>query len=220
MTGQADDVTVIIAVQDATRAKSRLGPDLDPGIRRSLVIAMLDDLLSVLREVYSGPLLVVSADAVYDAVARNHDAEVLRDTGAGYNEALGEALARAAGAAAALILPGDLPHAAASDLEALLVAIREPGVVVVPSDDGGTSALGLRPPDAIAPAFNGASAERHIRAATAAGVRCTVLELDSLRVDVDTLDDLERVWPHAGEATTALLEHLPLPASNAGSTNE
>ena len=41
--------------------------------------------------------------------------------------------------------------------------VGEPGVVVAPSDDGGTSALGLRPPDVIAPAFNGASGERHVR---------------------------------------------------------
>jgi len=32
-----------------------------------------------------------------------------------------------------------------------------------------------------------------------------------LRHDVDTLADLARVWDRVGEATTALLEHLPLP---------
>jgi 2-phospho-L-lactate/phosphoenolpyruvate guanylyltransferase len=207
-----DGTVVIVAVQDAGRAKSRLGPDLDPGTRRTLVIAMLDDLLTALREAHTGPVLVVSADAVYDAVAREHGAAVLRDAGTGYNEAVIAALERSAGAPAALTLPGDLPHASTTDLRAAIEALEEPGVVIVPSDDGGTSALGLHPPDVITPAFGPNSAARHREAAEAAGVRCQVLELESLRVDVDTLEDLARVWRSAGEATTALLEHLPLPA--------
>ncbi len=210
------DIAVIIAVQDATRAKTRLGPDLDPAVRRNLVIAMLDDLLSAVREVHAGAILVVSADSVYDAFAREHAASVLRDAGAGYNEALRTALAETAGAMAVLILPADLPHAAPADLARLIDALREPGVIVVPSEDGGTSALGLHPPGVIEPAFNGASAKRHIHAAAEAGAPCTVLDLDSLRIDIDTLEDLERVWPRVGEATTALLEHLPLPAKGVG----
>lgn len=204
------DVTVIVAVQDAGRAKSRLDRDLAPGMRRTLVIAMLDDLLTALREVHRGRILVVSADAVYDPVAREHGADVLRDAGTGYNEAVRAGIDACRDASAVLVLPGDLPHASPADLEVLLATLEDAAVVLAPSDDGGTSALGLRPPDVIALAFGPDSAARHRAAAAAAGVACTELALRSLRTDVDTLDDLARVWEHAGEATTALLEHLPL----------
>lgn len=207
------DTAVVVAVQDATRAKSRLGADLDADTRRSLVIAMLDDVLTAIREAHAGTLIVVSADVAYDAVARKHHAEVIRDTGEGYNAAIVLTLGRISGrAAAVLILPGDLPQLRAGDVTAILEALDVPGVVVVPSTDGGTTALGLRPLDAISTAFGPDSAQHHRDAAAAAGVRLTELRLESLRVDVDTLEDLATVWGAAGRATTMLLEHLSLTA--------
>ncbi|MCK9487463.1 MAG: 2-phospho-L-lactate guanylyltransferase [Dehalococcoidia bacterium] len=209
------DYVVIVAVQDASRAKSRLGAGLDAGMRRSLVIAMLDDLLSAVREVWRGRVVVVSADAVYDPIARDHGAQVIRDGGTGYNEAVTMALEAVGGAEAALVLPGDLPHATPTAIATLLNALEEPGVSVLAADDGGTLALGLTPPDVILPAFGPDSAQRHIQAGHAAGVRTSLGRLPDLRHDVDTLEDLARVWDRVGEATTALLEHLPLPVNGA-----
>jgi 2-phospho-L-lactate/phosphoenolpyruvate guanylyltransferase len=201
---------VVVAVQDAGRAKSRLGPDLDPGTRRTLVIAMLDDLLTAIREVWQGRVVVVSTDSVYDAVAQEHRAEVLRDDGSGYNEAVHLGLAHVADADAVLIMPGDLPHATASDVATLLSRLELPGVIIVPARDGGTLALGLHPPSAIAPAFGPDSARVHQEAATAARVPWQFTSPGRLDTDVDTLDDLVEVWDRVGEATTALLEHLPI----------
>lgn len=205
------DFVVIVAVQDAGKAKSRLGPDLDPGMRRTLVIAMLDDLLSTIREVWQGRVVVVSADAVYDAIALDHDATVIRDAGTGYREAIVLALSQVTDADAVLVLPGDVPHASVDDISTLLTALSEPGVTIVPSEDGGTLALGLHPPTAIPPQFGPESATRHAEVARDAGVPYALISLDHLRHDVDTLDDLARVWDQVGEATTALLEHLSLP---------
>ena len=209
---EGTDFVVIVAVQDAGRAKSRLGPDLDPGTRRSLVMAMLDDMLATIREVWTGRVLVVSADPAYDAIAREHEADVLRDGGHGYNDAVTLALDAVRDAEAALVLPGDLPHLSVTQVATLLNALAEPGVTVVPADDGGTLALGLTPPTVIPTAFGPDSADAHRRAASAAGARFTLATPSGLRHDVDTLEDLARVWDQVGEATTALLEHLPLPA--------
>lgn len=204
------DFVVITAVKDAGMAKSRLGPDLDAGTRRSLVIAMVDDLLSTVREVWQGRVVVVSPDPVYDAIAHEHGATVIRDLGTGYNEAITLALDAVRGAAGALVLPGDLPHADANAVAALLDALTEPGVTIVAAEDGGTLALGLTPPEVIAPAFGPQSALAHTSAATSAGVRVTMRQFPGLTHDVDTLEDLARVWDQVGEATTALLEHLPI----------
>lgn len=204
------DTAVIVAVQDASRAKSRLGAELDAATRRALVIAMLTDVLAAIRQAHAGPLIVVSADAAYDQVADEHRAEVIRDTGAGYNAAVALTLEHLAGkAAAALILPGDLPQLRAADVTTILEALGEPGVVVVPSTDGGTTALGLHPLVVISTAFGPDSAQRHRDAATAAGVRLTELRLESLRVDVDTLENLATVRGAVGAATGLLLNHLP-----------
>ncbi|MDA0302705.1 MAG: 2-phospho-L-lactate guanylyltransferase [Chloroflexi bacterium] len=188
------DTAVIVAVQHASRAKSRLGAELNAATRRALVIAMLTDVLAAIREAHAGTLILVSADVAYDTVAGDHGAEVIRDTGAGYNAAVTLTLERLAGrAAAALMLPGDLPQLRAADVTVILEALRDPGVVVVPSADGGTTALGLRPLNVICTAFGPDSAQRHRDAATAAGVRLTELRLESLRIDVDTVENLEAV---------------------------
>jgi 2-phospho-L-lactate guanylyltransferase len=206
------DTAVVIAVRDVSSAKSRLSEQLDPGARRSLVIAMLDDLLSALRQAHTGPILVVSPDAAYGPVATTHAATLVADPGDGLNAAFGAALqeARAQGATAALLLPGDLPHVSAEDLALVLEAANRPGVALVPASDGGTIALALRPLDVIAPRFGERSAARHRAAARAAEATLVELSPPSMRIDIDTLADLDRVSSELGEATTALLEHLPI----------
>ncbi len=212
------DTAVVIAVQEASRAKSRLGADLDSASRRALVIAMLDDVLTAVRRAHAGTVIVVSADEAYDAVARAHDAEVIRDAGVGYNPAVAIALdaIAARGIAAALVLPGDLPQLRDKDITLMLDALAEDGVVVVPSADGGTIALGLRPLHVIRTAFGPESAQRHREGAQAVGVPLTNLVIEALTVDVDTLADLALVRDVAGSATARLIEQLdalrsPLP---------
>lgn len=205
---EALEVAVIVAVQDAGRAKSRLAAHLDPGQRRSLVQAMLDDLLTAVREVHAGRVIVVSPVNGYNAVARRHGADVLRDPGTGYLPAVMLGLAHVAEHAAALVLPGDLPQARSEDVVRLLEALRTAAIVLAPSVDGGTCALGLRPPVVMAPAFGPESASRHREAALAAGLTLLELQLPSLDRDVDTIEDLEAVWDDVGEATAAILEQL------------
>jgi len=204
------DVAVVVAVQDAGRAKSRLGAHLDAGQRHSLVQAMLDDLLTAVREVHTGRIVVISPVPAYDAVIAGHRAEALRDPGAGYLAAVRQALAEVASDEAALVLPGDLPQARGTDIRALVEALADVPVVLAPSVDGGTCALGLRPPGAMPPAFGPDSAARHREAARAASLELRELRLPSLDRDVDTIEDLAAVWERVGEATAATLEQLPL----------
>ncbi|MEX2446591.1 MAG: 2-phospho-L-lactate guanylyltransferase [Dehalococcoidia bacterium] len=203
---------VVVAVQDASLAKSRLGAHLDTGSRRSLVIAMLDDVLTAVREAHRGLVMVVSADPVYDAVAREHHVEVIRDQATGYNAAVTLALEHLRDrAASVVVLPGDLPQLHPVDVTTLIEAVERPGlsrVVLAASTDGGTAALGLRPLDVISTAFGEDSAQRHREACATAAATLVELDLDSLRVDVDTLEDLATVWAQVGEATTGLIEHL------------
>src|SRR5690606_28523377 len=153
------------------------------------VVAMLEDLLAALREVYDGPVMVVSPRDEYVAVASRFGATWERDSGTGYNEAMRHAAqtpaVRAAGGM--LILPADLPRARAADIARAVVARGERRGAVAGAVDGGTAALGLRPADVIAPAFGPQSALRHREAAISAGVPLTVVEAPSLAYDIDTL---------------------------------
>jgi 2-phospho-L-lactate guanylyltransferase len=194
---------VIVPVKGLGEAKSRLSKVLDSDARAELVLAMLDDVLSAVRAIHDGPLLVVTPDVSYESMASNVAAEVIIDSGEGYNAAVKLALgiATAHEIQSALILPADQARVQPKELEIAIEALKQVEVVVVPSHDGGTGLLGLRPPEVIAPSFGLQSALRHRMLGEAAGLEVTWLELPSLHDDVDTVDDLLRESTPLGVAT-------------------
>ena len=206
-------LVVVVAVGPLDRAKSRLGPTLDPSERRTLVLAMLDDVLRAIRGAHASDLLVVTPDQELRALVAPHNATVVLDEGHGTNAAIVTALASATvqAADAVLILQGDLPQLSSDHVEQLrdaLDRLTAPGALLVPNDDGGTSALGLRPPGAMPTAFGPDSGTRHRRSAADNGIALDELPLIALASDVDTIEDLRQVGHVAGPATTALLEQL------------
>ena len=206
-------LAIVIAVGPLDRAKSRLGPALHAGERRELVLAMLDDVLRAIRGAHHGAVVVVTPDEALRPLAASYDAELLPDEGLGTNAAIITALSSATvkAADAVLILQGDLPQLRAEHVSAMQQALAEldgPSALLIPNDDGGTSALGLRPPSAMPTAFGPESGARHRRSATASDVTWRELPFADLANDVDTIEDLERVGRIAGPATTALLERI------------
>ncbi|MEO7803381.1 MAG: 2-phospho-L-lactate guanylyltransferase [Actinomycetota bacterium] len=161
-------------------ANMRLAGVLTASERRELGIAMLEDIL----EATSGmATFVVTDDPDARSVAKR--CHLVDDPGLGLNPAIDAATecAMAAGAAATLVLPCDVPLVQISDLETIL-NIADP-VAVVASQDRGTNALSRRPADCIPALFGPMSADAHIAAAARLGLAATVLELDSLALDID-----------------------------------
>ena len=198
--------------------KARLGEALDAEEREELVLGMLLHTLSVLGEwPVCHRIHLVSPDPVLGAATSQAGTEVSvhRQQGEGLNEGirLGISAARVEDAASLLVLPGDLPLVSVEALDELLsaadagvvAAAGGPLVAIVPSDaGGGTNALLLRPPDAIAPSFGTGSFEAHLRAAEATGAAVQVVSNPVLGFDLDTPDDLERLDPERLRALTAL----------------
>ncbi len=189
-------VVAIVPVGRLEGAKSRLGAALDAEERHDLVTAMAE---TTIRAVVTTPgiveTLVVTPDDTVRALALAAGARPLLQRTQGLNHGLREARAEAvaAGAAAILIVPIDLPAISPTTLGpilATLAATRPPFVAIVPDRHGrGTNALLLAPPDVIDVHFGGDSRAAHVAAATAAGV--PIVELDGpLAMDIDTPDDL------------------------------
>ena len=198
---------VIVPVQALASAKSRLAEVLPDHDRAELVLAMLGDVLDAVRAAHDGPLLLVTPDEQYEPAAAVARATLLVDAGTGYNEAVRLALAspEVEAAGAAVVVPADHARAQPDDLRAALDALDAHEVVVVPSLDGGTGLLGLRPPDAIEPAYGPNSASVHERAAREAGRALAVLRLGSLERDIDTAADLVAAEPPLGRRTAAFV---------------
>jgi 2-phospho-L-lactate guanylyltransferase len=193
----------VVPIRGLETAKTRLGGELDPEERRSLVTEMLRRTLVATRDAASvAGTVVVTMDPAAAAMATRHRAiGLLERVPGGLNAAIEAArsVAIARGASAVLVLPADLPAVSAAALEEL-IATAEAAVadetaaqglaLVVPDRHGeGTNALLVSPPEAMAPLFGERSRAAHRAAALGAGLRH--LEVDGpLSLDVDTAADL------------------------------
>jgi 2-phospho-L-lactate guanylyltransferase len=196
MAGPSIRTIAVLPVKRFVDAKARLGDELSGGTRRALTEAMVTDVLMALRRTDAvHEVLVVTSEPAAEAIGRGYGAKIVHDDlEAGQSPAALIGIARAieAGAARVLLVPGDCPALDPAELGALLERPLETGLTIVPDRHGsGTNALLLTPPDVIEPAFGPASRERHERAAAAAGIPCSVEDVPTLALDVDTADDLE-----------------------------
>ena len=194
---RANDHTIaILPVKRFVAAKARLGDELSGGTRRALTEAMVTDVLMALRRTTAvDEVLIVTSEPAAEAIGRGYGANVLHDDlDAGQSAAalIGITHALEAGATRVLLVPGDCPALDPGELSELLERPQiGRGVTIVPDRHGtGTNALLLTPPDVIAPAFGPGSRERHEELAATAGVPCTIEEIPTLALDVDTAEDL------------------------------
>jgi 2-phospho-L-lactate guanylyltransferase (CobY/MobA/RfbA family) len=107
-----------------------------------------------------------------------------------------------------LVVNADVPRVRPSDLGALAVPPRLGALAVVEAVDGTTNALGLPLAEAFRPLYGPGSGGRFRAHAEALGLMCAGLGLPNLVEDVDTLADLERIGPHGGPRTRAMLQAI------------
>ena len=215
---RAADVVVAVPVKDLGDAKQRLVPVLDADERRALAAAMLEDVLDALAGAPGVEAWVVTRDTEVMGIAGRHGVRCLTEAAnRGHTEAVAtaqrEALARGAGRF--VTVPGDVPCVTAAEVGALAAALGDgPGAAFVPSLSGfGTNGALLAPPDAMPLKFGEPSFDNHLLAARARGLRCVVLQLPGLGLDVDAPDDLALLL--AAETPTrsaALLRARGVPA--------
>ena len=179
-------------VKNLARAKARLAPDFDAARRAALARALLSDALGLCSAVPWLQWWVVTDDDEAGKAADRSGLSVHPDAGRGLNAALRAALGAVAeaGASSATIVSADVPLARSEDIRDIVDTGATSDVVVVPSRaGGGTNALHLSPPRALEPCFGPASLRAHVDAADRRGLRCSILPLARLALDVDTATD-------------------------------
>jgi len=188
----------ILPAKTFERAKQRLSPAVQLGLRRALVEAMFSDALIALRRVTSlDRVFVVTADPAAARIAAGYGASAIDDRTTTHSDAaaLGIARARELGAARVLLIAGDCPLMSPAEIESLLAhPVGARSALIVPDRHGeGTNALLLTPPDALTPAFGEGSRQRHTDLALAQGTVPEVVAVPSLGLDIDTPEDLDEL---------------------------
>jgi 2-phospho-L-lactate guanylyltransferase (CobY/MobA/RfbA family) len=176
--------TVVVPFRGET-AKQRLAPAPDE-VRALLAQAMFEDVRA-------------AAEAVATVVVADE---------AGGQGAAVEAALRRVDHAPILVVNADLPCAQPRDLLALLGALPEGGLALVPAADGTTNALALAAPHLFAPLYGPNSADRFLDRADRLAVTAAVAAIPNLAEDVDTLEDLERLEDALGPRTARALGAL------------
>ena len=191
---------MLVVIPFRAGGKSRLPSE----IRAEVALAMLGDVVEAALEV--GDARVVSEDPAGRLVAAELGAELVDDDGGGQGAAVAAALRGVDGVC--LVVNADLPRVRPSDLSALAVPPRLGRVAIVEASGGTTNALGLPFAEVFRPLYGQGSAARFRAHAHSLDLAIEVLALRNLVDDVDTLADLERVGPHGGRRTRALLEAI------------
>jgi len=185
----------ILPVKRLDRAKQRLGEHFSDEARLQIARALLEDALRLCRStagfiswwVISDDPQVLDRAAAYNLFGIKDESETL-------NSAVAFATRRIEmeGATSVTIIPSDAPLAYEADLRDLVDTGATSDLVLVPSErDGGTNAIFMRPPTLLDPQFGPQSLNAHMALAGRLGLRCSMLVLPRLALDIDTLEDVD-----------------------------
>ena len=196
--------TVVVPVKRYAVAKSRLL--VPPPMRIELASAMVRDTVRAARRCSVVQRLVVVTDDERAASELSAiGAEVIGDEpDAGLNSALAHGMraAREQRHVPVVLLSGDLPALAGTDLDAVLEATTSVSVVADRAGTG-TTVVAIAAGHAFSPSYGEGSLARHV---AAGAVDLTPTAPLGLRLDVDTLEDLEAARQlGVGPATAAAL---------------
>ncbi|MEM7299545.1 MAG: 2-phospho-L-lactate guanylyltransferase [Pseudomonadota bacterium] len=187
---------ITVPMKEPTASKTRLAGELNAKARVRLVRLLykrtLEFLLPIAEQV-GADLSVVTGSEEAAKLARHFGYEVIGEpAGDNLTAATKEAAkwAIANGYNRLCIVPADLAAPSANDLVKFLES--DAAVAICPSEDKGTNALLVSPPDAIPFRYGPMSAIRHHEEAEARGLDVKILPLESLSFDIDTGTCLER----------------------------
>jgi FO synthase len=192
---------IILPLKGLSSAKSRLAPVLSPDQREGLMKAMVEDVLTALRDCAAVEgILLVSRNPDAPSLAAAYGAEVLN---LDKDEDLNSAVKAAAdfllekGIRRTLILHGDIPLARPSDLTRLVEAGVQSKLTLVACRHGrGTNALLTSLPTKIPFLYGKDSYQQHQEAARRQGIESTSIDVPRLSLDVDSAEDLSALCRH------------------------
>lgn len=200
--------TLLVPVKDGRGAKTRLG-EVGAAGRADLMAAFARDAITAARATTLADVVVVGDPDALGPRAADLGVGIVPDEGAGdLNRALAAAAARVARADRGVaVMLADLPCLRTVDLESALTEALALGVRAFVADAAGTGTTLLSAPPGVDldPRFGRGSAQAH----AASGALPLAGGLASLRLDVDTTEDLDEalrlgVGPDTARVAAAL----------------
>ncbi len=187
-------VYAIVPVKKIGVSKRRLSQSLSLHERKSLTVAMLEDVLKALQTSVVNKVLVVSNDPKVRPIAERFGADFFSPFRKGLNSAIEEAWAWCIRnkADSVLVLPADIPLLASKDIDCIVqLGSGNRHVVLAPSKDWGTNAFYQCPPHIVHANFGNDSFIKHTKEAHSKGACVKYYYSQGVGLDVDSTDDLQ-----------------------------
>jgi 2-phospho-L-lactate guanylyltransferase len=205
LTGQNRSTAVVIPVK-GENPKGRLSPILNPGQRRQLQVAMLEDTLQTLiKAKMIGNTFVVSSDSQILEFAKRFGAgSIAEPRDAGVSSAVHRGLQATTSYERRMIIPADLPLLTVEDLKVGPMLAREGAQVVIsPSESfDGTNMLLLTRGVGLPLHYDDDSFRKHFASASALGLRVAVYYSRGTGFDIDRPTDLHRFFKYNKRGST------------------
>ena len=190
-------IYAVVPVKNLATSKRRLTSVLAPENRKRLTLVMLEDVLNAIRASTVQSTVVVGSDPIVREIAANAGVSYKEEHRRGLNRAIACSidwcLKRVADAV--LVLPADIPLISSVDINRIIemAGNTEPTVVLSPSDNDGTNALFMKPPNLIPVSYGPRSFKRHIKQSRTKGAHIKVYYSPSVALDIDTQKDLQKL---------------------------
>ena len=201
------DNWAVIPVKGLTESKTRLSTSLPGDKRRTLVEALLEDVLSsIIRSRDYGTVMLISPDESVGGRLRSEEVSFLKQTGVGLNRAIEQTnkLATQKHARSLTTILADIPLAEPSDFKELFsIGTTGRKVVMAPSFKGGTNVMLTSPPGVISPSYGRWSYSKHLRQAQSSGLNAYSISNSRISFDIDTVSDLMELRRRDPESKTA-----------------
>lgn len=215
----------LVPLKSLGSAKQRLANTLSSAERRDLMLAMVRDVLTALKQAQRlTGVLIVSQTNESIALAQAFSIERFAESdGGNLSDALTEAAAYATdilGASGVMIVPADVPLLTATEIDAMLE--QHERVTVVPdSDHVGTNCLVCSPANCLTFQFDGRSFTPHLNSAVKANLDPKVYESAGFGLDIDTPTDLTTLLTRdPGSQTGTFLDKSGIAQRLKGQDNE
>lgn len=177
-------------------SKTSFSEILSEDQRRKFTLVMLRDILNTADRVQELEPFVVTPDEEVKALMEKRGVEVLLEPDIGLNRALEMAIGQSIddGFDQVLILPVDVPFVKPKNLRDILdLAFGDQCVVITPSEENGTNALLMRPPDAIDLEFGGESFPEHLDEVRSRDLNLEIYRSGRVERDLDEPENLVKI---------------------------
>jgi 2-phospho-L-lactate/phosphoenolpyruvate guanylyltransferase len=187
-------VYAIVPVKRIGASKRRLSQSLSLQERKSLAVAMLEDVLQALKESVVTNVLVVSNDQNVRPIAQRFRVSFFSPARKGLNSAIEEAWVWCIRnkADSVLVLPADIPLVTPKDINTIIkLGSDRRRIVLAPSRDWGTNAFFQCPPHLVHASFGPDSFSKHAKEAYNKGVCVKYYYSLGVGLDIDSFEDLQ-----------------------------